>query len=749
MIGPELVRTRLAIVGGGPSCTYAMERLAATAAVLPDDTELDIHVFDRTGQFGAGQVHSARQPVTSFLNRIVGQVAFAADETVIGAGPLLPQEQRPTLYEWCRKRFEETGDDTFDLRPQDWPKRYVHGLALQSSFANYVDLLRAHPRVTVTLHEAEVVDLVQEEDGFRVDTAVRLDPALVAQQVLMVTGHSNNDPRRSPSRRDWLAFAEDHEASFVASAYPLEEHFTAETSGPDRIVGCVGMGLTAIDIVLFLTEGRGGAFERDGDGQLRYRASGAEPRSIVVCSSAGLFTFARPYNAKEVDLARFEHRGVFLTETAVERLRRTVGVPVLVDEKPRYQIDFEAHVFPLVVLEMARLYYATLLGPEFGDHLTAQLAPAYERFLEAGPATESPDGLLDLLTPLEDVIDDAVTAIDGLLEGVCSFADLTDRPWLLPALRRYLQVTLGAAHTAASMVEQILEPLVAAPQRAQALAAEWVSPFGHPRLLRDNRFQWMQTIDPIPAAARTSPEGYRRALIAFMTRDHLWAAQDNLNNPAKAAADGVWRDLRSVLGHAVDFGGLTPASHRVFLDTYMRHHNRLANGAALEVMEKILALVQVGLVDVSAGPGASVGYAGDSFLVQGPETGARLPVDVLVDARVHPFDPAADVAPIYPALLRSGLIRKWRNPGLDGSASFEPGGLALTPDFHPMRDDGTVEDRVTFLGPPSEGIMFFQLGALRPQQNHHVMQDVLCWVRSFWTHIDQRSNRRQPVSNVS
>ncbi len=224
-----------------------------------------------------------------------------------------------------------------------------------------------------------------------------------------------------------------------------------------------------------------------------------------------------------------------------------------------------------------------------------------------------------------------------------------------------------------------------------------------------------------------------------MTTDHLWAAQDNLTNPAKAAADGVWRDLRPVLGHAVDFGGLNAASHQRFLDTYMRHHNRLANGAALEVMEKILALVDHGIVDVSTGPGAEA--HGDEetgrFVVRGPRTGVRREVDVLVDARVHPFDPEADVAPIYSQLLRRGLVRKWRNPGPAGGG-FEPGGLDLTAEFHPVRADGTVDRRLTFLGPPSEGVMFFQLGALRPNQNHHVMQDVLCWVREFWGDVERR-----------
>ncbi len=253
-------------------------------------------------------------------------------------------------------------------------------------------------------------------------------------------------------------------------------------------------------------------------------------------------------------------------------------------------------------------------------------------------------------------------------------------------------------------------------------------------------------INPIPASACTSPGDYREAVIKFMVRDHVWAAQNNLENPAKAAADGVWRDLRHVLAHAADFGGLEPDSHRIFLDVYMRHHNRLANGAALEVMEKILALIECGLVDVSVGPNAAVDPDAEAgtFILVGPRTGARKAADVLVDARVHPFDPEGDTAPVYPSLLRRGLVRKWHNPGPPGSPGFQPGGLDLTADFHPIRADGRIDERLTFLGPPSEGVMFFQLGALRPNQNHHVMLDILRWLDAFWAQEALRAPASAP-----
>lgn len=731
-VAPVGPRVSLALVGGGPSSTYVLDRLAATALAAQGPLALDVHVFDRSGQFGAGQVHSPDQPFTSFLNRIVGQVAFAADESVADAGPLLDSADRPTLLQWCRARFLETGDPAYDLSAEDWPKRYVHGEALRDRFNRFVTLLRGRPGVRVLLHRAEVTDLVERADGRLelVAPAVTGDP-VVADHVLMLTGHSSNDPLASAARRSWTHFAARHTAAFVPSAYPLENAFGPGVAGPGTTVGCLGMGLTAIDIVLHLTEGRGGRFTPRPDGGLEYAPSGTEPASIAVFSRSGLFTFARPYNAKEADPERLEHRGVFLTEQAVERLRVPAGRPVRVSGRTRRQLDFRAHLLPLVVLEMAHLYYTTLFGAEYGRHLADAVRPQYESFLtDGGAGAESEAAIRRLLAPLERRVDATAAEVDEVLAGAGAPGPPDgDVPWSARAvLPRYLRVVFGQERGAA-----LAELLDGDPARFAAAVAAAESPYRHGRTAAENRFSWERTIEPLPRGAYTTPEAYRDALLDFFDLDHRWAAQNNLWNPAKAAADGVWRDLRDVLAAALDFGGLHASSHRDFLDVFMRHHNRLCNGAALEVMEKIRALVRQGLVDVSAGPDAEVYGDEESgrFRVRGPVTGADIPLDVLVDSRVHPFDAEHDVLPLYPNLLRRGLVRTWRNPGV-GEPDFVPGGLDLTDGFHPVRADGSPDRRLTLLGPPSEGVMFFQLGALRPNQNHHVMQDILCWLREFW-----------------
>jgi hypothetical protein len=380
------------------------------------------------------------------------------------------------------------------------------------------------------------------------------------------------------------------------------------------------------------------------------------------------------------------------------------------------QLDFEHDVFPLVLLEMACLYYTTMLGGDFGRFLRSVVQPAYEAFLQGiAHAFTVEEAVSLLLSPIEAVVTEAFAEIDRALAGLDgSPADTpTERGWSLKAaLDRYFFVVFG---------EEI---------------SRLFSPNGFSLVPEENRFSWQRLIQPIPAEDCSTPDRYRKALLAFMDRDHLWATQNNLDNPQKACVDGVWRDLRQILAYTIDFGGLTADSHQKFLSVYMRHHNRLANGAALEIMEKIQALAAHGLVDVSVGPHPAVmpDEISGCFALRGQLTGAERKLDTIIDAKVHTFDPERDDSPLYRNMLSHGLIKKWRNPGKNGSY-FEPGGLDLDANFHPIRGDGKAETNLTFLGPPSEGVMFFQLGALRPNQNHHVMRDIVGWIQGFWSEV--------------
>ncbi|WKX73989.1 hypothetical protein [Streptomyces sp. XD-27] len=414
----------------------------------------------------------------------------------------------------------------------------------------------------------------------------------------------------------------------------------------------------------------------------------------------------------------------------MDRIRENFGsAPVRVGEVTRRQIDYERHLFPLIVAEMTLLYYATLFGTDFSRHLADVSAAAREEFLDrAGGTAPAQDSVTLLTAPLERAAAEAAEAVESLMLGRARYAELAAQPrdWsFADLLRRYADVVLGAEN------RQRLEAALDDPAETAALAAALTSPTRHAVLPSGNLFSWERTLEPIAPGDRTSPAQYRKAMAEFMATDHLWARQGVFENPAKTAADGVWRGLRPVIVHAVNDGGLHADAHRTFLSTWLRHHNRLAYGPVPDVMDRIQALIEHGILDVSPGPRARVDTDGEGLIVTGPHTGAVRRIDVLVDARVPAFDASADIAPLYPNLLRRGLVRKWHNPHQGGGEGFEPGGLDLTDDFCVIRPDGSVDRRISVLGPAIEGRKFFQGGAMKPAANHHAMRFTLRWLRTF------------------
>ncbi|MFJ8011899.1 FAD/NAD(P)-binding protein [Streptomyces sp. NPDC096339] len=636
----------LAIVGGGPMCTYAVAHLAALLPHTALPVPLHIVVYERGGRAGAGEVHSDAQARTGYLNRVAGQIAFAPDESHRPPVTLLPRELRPTLLEWCAQRLARTGDDDLDLLPTDVPRRYVHGTALREMFTRYTRRLAALPQVTVEVRESEVTGVRRAPDGRRFLITDRPGGAeLTADEVLFVTGHSHNTPSPGdPGEALWGA------PGHVAYPYPLSVRLTEREVPPGEPAVVLGLGLTAIDVLLHLTEGRGGRFEPDASAAvhgLRYVPSGREPSRVIAVSPSGVPVSGRPLNEKTADPDRLEHTGVYFTARAVRTLRERFGVR----PRPGYrrQLDFDLHLFPLVLLEMAYVHHRTLHGPAAADARRADAAPVYRDFLK----------------------------------GVIGWGE----------------------------------------QAADALIAAFEGD--------EPGFDWRAVHDPLPGAcARGGDDGadWGRRVAAYLREDLAGCREGNLRNPLKAACDGVWRDLRAVFAEAVDHGGLTAASHRRFLRVHLRHYNRLSNGAGLEPMRKLMALLDAGLLDLTVGPGPEVGPLPDGgFRVTGGRTGAVRTAAAVVEGRVHPFDPHRDVLPLYRSLLAEGLVRQWRNPAPDGQEDFVPGGLDLDDRFHPLTGDGVAEPALTFLGAPAEGVRVFQQSAARPCSDSSVLAVAVAW----------------------
>ncbi|WP_322052986.1 FAD/NAD(P)-binding protein [Paraburkholderia bannensis] len=204
------------------------------------------------------------------------------------------------------------------------------------------------------------------------------------------------------------------------------------------------------------------------------------------------------------------------------------------------------------------------------------------------------------------------------------------------------------------------------------------------------------------------------------------AFRGNLASPVKAATD-VLRDTREALRTAVEYGGLTPASHRYFVDEFNAITNRVSFGPPKQRNLEYLALREAGLIDIAAGPGAHVvaDNAHARFRIQA-SYGERVEhsyADVLVAARLDPYSPLSDASPLSINLLARGLIRPYYN------GDYHPGGIEIDAALHPVGANGAVRRNLWAVGFLVEGPHFYTHALPRPQiasrQTHDAQRCVL------------------------
>ena len=717
-------RLRLAIVGGGPLCVYALERLAAQLGAIERPqagTGLRVDVFERSGRFGAGEVNHDLQPATSLLNRVAAQIGFSADETNTSVAALLPAGARPTFLEWAVRRSRERGDPAYALAPAAIPSRRMHGEALTETFTAYAARLR-EAGVELHCHARSVVDLVPEADhSFTIvcADAEHGDCAAIirADRVLLATGNAASFAQSPPPPPDARGLRR------IARVYPLDRQLTEATVPRGAQVAISGLGLTAADVLLYLTEGRGGRFEKEDEAglRLRYVACGREPARIVAFSPSGMLPCCRPENFKLLD-PELAYRGVFFNVEALQRMRGARGAPMRIrEDHTALQLNFSADVLPLVVLEMARAYYLTLFGPDFDVQAIAAAQQAYVAFLDSPreDLAQSEISIEQLLAPLQACFERTCLALHASTPEQ-AFSHAPEFAVSLESIRGMFDAVLFAPASPGR------------PRSDDALHARTMaSPWGHPLSPNAHRFCWRRILFPFGrdagAVREESGTDWRARVLAFLDQDLRNAAQGNLRNPLKAACDGVMRDQRGVFAALVEDGGLTAASHRDFLDGFMRIYHRLSNGAGMLALRKIRALVESGGVNLDVGPGATLACESDAFVVTGPVTGVSRAATVLIEGRLAAFDAADPVEPLYPNLLRRGLVRRWINPAHAPGAAFVPGGLDLSASFHPRDAHGQEQTRLTAMGTPAEGQRLLQSAAARPRCGSAIFDHLDRW----------------------
>ncbi|MFJ3902784.1 FAD/NAD(P)-binding protein [Streptomyces sp. NPDC090025] len=349
-------RRSLVVVGAGPRGTGFLERLAANLPELYGDRALDVHLVDPYPP-GPGRIWRAAQSPLLWMNSRAEDVTSFTDATVPLEGPVVPG---PSHAEWA------TGSDG-----RDFPTRARQGGYLRWAY----ERARAALPPTVTLHEHPTTALRVggPQDGRqRVWLAGRTEP-LTADLVVLTLGHL--DARPDPEARALGAFADRHGLVHLPPGFTADTDLSVLPAGEPVLVR--GFGLAFVDLMVLLTQGRGGRYEEAADGRLRYLASGREP-VLYVGSRRGV-----PYHAKIDYRADGEQPPPprFFGPAQVD--------PLLARVHGGERLDFRREVWPLIARELGWAHYHRLFTahPERTALTWAEFAEAYGASADASGGT--------------------------------------------------------------------------------------------------------------------------------------------------------------------------------------------------------------------------------------------------------------------------------------------------------------------------------------------------------------------------
>ncbi|MGG7509932.1 FAD/NAD(P)-binding protein [Plantibacter sp. YIM 135249] len=352
---PSPTVASVAVIGAGPRGVGVLERLAANLGELwTAGNPLVVHLVD-PHPAGPGRIWRHDQSPLLKLNSMAADVTMFTDERSTIEGPVRPG---PSLVEWAdlvrrgdvrlpEQEGDEGGlDDVLreelrHLGPASFPTRRLQSLYLRWFFDEAVALLGDEVRVQEHRTMARAVS--DASDGRQ---TVELDDGteLTVDLVLYSLGHTGADPE--PEHARLIDFASRRDLYYLPPAFTAD----ADTRpiGPGQRVIVRGFGLAAVDLIVLLTEGRGGRFEQTesdaGSARLRYVPSGREPR-IAVGSRRGV-----PYHSKIGSRLVGDPPTLrFFTAEAAARL-----------EAESESLDFAADIWPLIAKEMLWGYYREL-----------------------------------------------------------------------------------------------------------------------------------------------------------------------------------------------------------------------------------------------------------------------------------------------------------------------------------------------------------------------------------------------------
>ncbi|MFJ8004982.1 FAD/NAD(P)-binding protein [Streptomyces fagopyri] len=389
-------RPALVIVGAGPRGTGLLERIAANAPELYAGSGLDIHLVDPHPP-GGGRIWREEQSPLLWMNSEAQDVTMFTDETVDMVGPVLAG---PTLHEWAALDAHAFAD----RRRQGAYLRWVYERTVAS----------LPPDITVHHHPCRALRIGAGHDGRQLVWLEGHARPLGADLVVLTLGHLDAD--LDAEQQELAAYARAHDLVHLPPDFTADSDLAALRPGEPVLVR--GFGLAFVDLMVLLTEGRGGRYEGE-----TYLPSGREP-VLYVGSRRGV-----PYHSKIGYSWTGERPPLprFFGPDQVGELRARPG-----------GFDFRRDVWPLVEKELGFAHYHRLFTAH--PERTRIAWTDFEEKYGTGDGAEIQALVASAVPDPADRLD--LAALDRPLDGVRH----TSYEELQTGLRAYIESDLTRRH---------------------------------------------------------------------------------------------------------------------------------------------------------------------------------------------------------------------------------------------------------------------------------------------------------------
>lgn len=308
---------RVAIIGGGPKGFYALKALfqALKLKKQPLRSPLSIDWFNDDSSFACGKNFNTQQPDYLLINNCIGHIDVWKDDY---------STEKLNFCDWIN-HYRKGKKNAL---PTDFASRALVGHYLSHAL---ILLLKDMPdHLQLNFH-------IENVDRLYLDTQQQIylgDKFKVAyKSVILCTGNSYTSKLPKSIAQDILKLG----GVYIKHPYPIGNSLALPKQAD---VAVLGLGLTGIDVVLGLTEGRGGKFSRKDGGQ--YIPADKEVGTIYAWSRSNL-----PMLCRGAIYGDEPSKFTYLTEQRLASLLAIKGT-----------IKAKSQLLPLLSKEITFAYYS-------------------------------------------------------------------------------------------------------------------------------------------------------------------------------------------------------------------------------------------------------------------------------------------------------------------------------------------------------------------------------------------------------